>query len=251
VLKDDLNVRAPNQTITHCSITGYVEIFSSYNELTGNAIDNEIRFEGSHCTFYGNSFYRILMENSNSNEIHNNTCSGISLGIYGKDCSNNTVSGNLLNGGHIWGILMGCGSGNIFYGNHITNFGGTYSGYGVAIGGNYVVAENNTFYHNTFLNNNKNVGYNWELEGSGNFWDNGIEGNYWDDYTGTDTNGDGIGDTPYIIDENNQDNFPLMEPAEMSTIPEFQSWIFLVGGLFAVTVASIICKPMIKERKKK
>ena len=34
-------------------------------------------------------------------------------------------------------------------------------------------------------------------------------GNYWDDYTGSDTNGDGIGETPYIIDENNIDNYPL------------------------------------------
>ena len=46
-------------------------------------------------------------------------------------------------------------------------------------------------------------------------------GNYWSDYTGNDIysgpyqneiGSDGIGDTPYVIDENNQDNYPLMYP---------------------------------------
>jgi hypothetical protein len=54
-----------------------------------------------------------------------------------------------------------------------------------------------------------------------NFWDFGYPagGNYWSDYAGLDVkNGsnqdqlgsDGIGDTPYIIYENNKDNYPLM-----------------------------------------
>jgi hypothetical protein len=40
--------------------------------------------------------------------------------------------------------------------------------------------------------------------------DNGIGGNYWSGYNGTDSDQDGIGDTPYIIDENNTDHYPLM-----------------------------------------
>ena len=47
-----------------------------------------------------------------------------------------------------------------------------------------------------------------------NIWDNGYPsgGNYWSDYAGVDADGDGIGDTPYIIDDNNIDHYPLMGP---------------------------------------
>jgi hypothetical protein len=54
-------------------------------------------------------------------------------------------------------------------------------------------------------------------------WDDGYPsgGNYWSDYAGIDvfsgpyqniTSYDGIGDTPYIIDANNTDRYPLMNP---------------------------------------
>lgn len=38
-------------------------------------------------------------------------------------------------------------------------------------------------------------------------------GNYWDDYSGSDANSAGIGDTAYCIDSDN-DSYPLIEPWE-------------------------------------
>jgi len=43
-------------------------------------------------------------------------------------------------------------------------------------------------------------------------WDNGTAGNYWSDYAGTDADGDGFGDTPYVIDADSRDNHPYVAP---------------------------------------
>ena len=63
---------------------------------------------------------------------------------------------------------------------------------------------NNSVYLNNFWRNVVDA----SAEG-GNVWDNGELGNYWSGYTGSDSDDDGIGDTPYTISENNVDRFPL------------------------------------------
>lgn len=69
-------------------------------------------------------------------------------------------------------------------------------------------SNNNVFYNNNIIDTT--ITLSTDLL-STNIWDNGEgEGNYWSDYTGSDTNGDGIGDTdlPHL----GIDNYPLMEP---------------------------------------
>ncbi len=70
-------------------------------------------------------------------------------------------------------------------------------------------SNNNTIHHNNLINN---TNYNAHDEHT-NQWDSGSAGNYYSDYTGTDNNTDGIGDTPYPIPGGSStDRFPLMQP---------------------------------------
>lgn len=73
-------------------------------------------------------------------------------------------------------------------------------------------------------------------------------GNYWSDYSGVDeksgpnqdlSGSDGIGDTPYVIDENNTDHYPLIN---FYVIPEFPSFLILPLFMMATLLAVIACK---------
>jgi parallel beta-helix repeat protein len=61
-----------------------------------------------------------------------------------------------------------------------------------------------TYCFNSFI---RNAVY--ELPG-GDRWDCDGRGNYWSDYHGIDADGDGIGDTPHMIEGSEWDNYPLM-----------------------------------------
>ena len=117
------------------------------------------------------------------------------------------------------------------------------SGVGTAI----YVSNLNVISHNNYFNNavqfasDSNESY--AMTFGYNISVNNINENYWSDYNGTDSDGDGIGDTAYIIDENNQDNNPLTEP---TIIPEFPSWAFL-PLLLAATVFIVVCKRRITK----
>lgn len=64
--------------------------------------------------------------------------------------------------------------------------------------------DNSVYLNNLWRNSQNAVSENKDT------WDNGVKGNYWDDYQGVDDNNDNIGDTPYVISDNNTDRFPLM-----------------------------------------
>ena len=119
-------------------------------------------------------------------------------------------------------------------------------------------SDNNTFHHNNFVNNPTPFYEQHEFYypfpstyySEGNIWDDGEEGNYWSDYTGTDNDGNGIGDIPYTVYENKTDNYPLMNPVDISEIPEFPSWTIPVACLSIALGLSIIFRQRIKKREK-
>jgi len=230
--------------ITNNNLTGVgaLHCSGSNNTITRNMINGTsiaIELAGSFNTISGNHLTKTdgIRVNGNSNIINSNNVRDGGIGILLNSGSHNVVFENSVTGNHGTGILIYNASNNLVRDNYIANNIGTEgqkNGYGISLSGTRYHAENNTFYRNTLINNSYNVRI--EEPYYVNHWDNGSEGNYWDDYNGLDANGDGIGDTPYIIDENNQDNYPIIN---YLSIPEFPSWIilplFLVASI-AVTV---------------
>jgi parallel beta-helix repeat protein len=128
---------------------------------------------------------------------------GLEIGL----SSNNIISSNTITDNLAIGIdLCTLATNNMIIKNSIINNGeDPFIGYGLAISDS---SDNNTIYHNNFIDNKHNV-----VDDCNNTYDDGSEGNYWDNYAGIDADKDGIGDTPYNISGgDNKDYYPLMQP---------------------------------------
>ena len=109
----------------------------------------------------------------------------------------NTIENNAIESGNI-GIFLSNSDGNIITNNYIQN----NNAYGISLSSN---SASNTIYKNDFSNNL--LGNARDL--SSNLWSHNSKGNYWDDYNYYDSDDNGIGDNPYIIDYDSQDDYPL------------------------------------------
>jgi len=249
VCESSNNVTIRNTNINNLA-RGIVLYSSSNNSISGNNITNNemgICFSESsnnnisENSITANSAYGIYLGDSSNNSISGNniTNNGEGVGLNSYSC-NNTISGNnITNNG--MGIDAEISSNyNSVVGNNITN--NSYEGIYLCLSSSNSIlvnnianndlgielynSSNNSMFHNYFINNTRQIyDQSWEkpFPASINFWDDGYPsgGNYWSDYNSTDlhngqfqneTGGDGIGDSPYIIDVNNQDNYPLMHP---------------------------------------
>jgi len=207
------------------SDAGYVALINSTNITVGN-LNLENRFQS------------ILLFSTKNSLIHSNNLIDINHGIWLLWSSNNTISENSITDG-LEGIHFEYSSNNIVSGNTITD-----NSKGIRL----TKSSSNVFCHNNFIGNQKQV---YLYESFDNVWDDGYPsgGNCWSDYAGVDeksgTNqdeptSDGIGDTPYIIDGDNQDNYPLMEPwtpappTVISVYPPTRT--ALIGETFTVNI---------------
>jgi parallel beta-helix repeat protein len=181
------------------------------------------------------------------------------IGLY-QSSSRNVISGNYIaNNGRGLGLVFWDGRGigvtdssnNQIIGNNITK----NNGYAIRFTGSQ---RDNVFYNNNFIDNKVHEGLQVSMDkvyglGLGNEWDNGEEGNYWSDYVtrypnATEVNSSGVGDTAFYINENNQDNYPLME---LYIIPEFPSWTPLLIMLVAVVVVAVIYRRKLSKANKR
>ncbi len=228
-----ISIVGSNQTISHNNIRG-IDVSGSFNVISKNYAgglnligDNNSVCENSFTSDHGGGTIALVGANYNTfsdNTIVSDGTVGIAFGYANPEGgSYNVFSRNIVKGAKLWGILLGKGSNNVFVGNLIANNGGLgHDGYGVALGGVNIAVNNNLFYDNIFMNNSKNFGTNWEVIGLNGF-DNGERGNYWDDYLtkypyALEIDHLGIGNIPYSVYGNVNDNYPLINIPKLPDI---------------------------------
>jgi len=183
--------------------------------------------------------------------IQNLNIKNFSIGSY-LWTKNNTIA-NCRVSDSILGILLSGSNTTVIY-NYLTeNQQGLFFGFN---GVNETIPADIIVHHNSFEYNLIQINgcfcEEYPEDEEPHQWDDGRQGNYWSDYNGTDANGDGIGDTPYIIDEMNLDRYPLMvSPSEQLSqlfAPVFDPVI--IGLSLGILVCGIIFALWLFKRAK-
>ncbi|KAF5410710.1 MAG: hypothetical protein C5S47_05915 [Candidatus Methanogasteraceae archaeon] len=204
-------------------------------------------YEADHCNIsYNNitgNWYGIDLRGSNYNNISNNAVvdnrygstdsSGYGIHLY-DDSSHNTMINNIVeHNGHGIGI-RGSGNSNTLHTNVVTD----------NRDGIYVASRYNLIYNNYILFNEKfgarditgdNSWNTTKIPGRNIVGGSHLGGNYYSEYTGSDEDGDGLGDTPFIISaKDTEDHHPLV-----STIRVSDRWNSKTGGSNLTLTADI------------
>lgn len=178
-----------------------------------------------------NNIFGIVILNSSDNNAIDNRILGVKLlpmgpqgqwtfGIAISNCTGTMVAGNTVANSSV-GVFLEGSTRNELVGNNVAE---NSDGLMLQTAHNNSIIENNVsdnsecgirffrsfdnfIYHNNLVSNTQQLSFE---ASSGNTFDDGCEGNYWSSYNGADSDGDGVGDTPYIIDSNIIDTCPLM-----------------------------------------
>lgn len=189
---------ATNSTVSNVNAkdnwNGIYVAHSSNISVSGNNANNNFD--------YGIKFFNSSGSIARGNNVDNNGWSGI--GVF--KSHNSIVEGNEANF-NTYNLHIVYTNNSVFARNSALIKPGASTCYSIAV----YYSHNNVIYHNTFVNRLLYVETrNGTRFTPRNSWDNGLEGNYWSFYRGVDADEDGIGDTPYVVGENNIDNYPLM-----------------------------------------
>jgi parallel beta-helix repeat protein len=163
----------------------------------------------------------VLLGFSSNSIVENVSASSNNYGIQLFESSNNSITNCNLQTNYCAIRVQNSTNNNIAWNQIISNW------YGIRL----IESSGNRVYHNSFSSYTKQADADPD---STDIWDDGYPagGNHWSDYEGVDSNqgyyqnmtgSDGIGDTPYVINTINRDNFPLMEswnPKEDKTPPK-------------------------------
>jgi len=185
--------RSDDCIIDNCSITNAHTGISIFYKCDRNLISN--------CTLVGNNETAINIEQvSYDNTVENTRMTSNAMGIDSYDIRRTTITNCRIENSTSLGIDM--------RGRNWTVMNCTFIG-----NGDYAIRmdkSGNSVHHNVFTNNGDHDSQALD-RGENNSWDDGSEGNWWSDYTGADTDGDGVGNIPYAIDGSaeSKDRFPF------------------------------------------
>jgi parallel beta-helix repeat protein len=204
ILEDSYYNEIHSNNIEHYSdfdyIAGMELIFCNHNQIWNNTINDTGK--GLSLINCDNNSLRenfinrtsnnpaLELRFSNNNTVYNNTMmrSRLNCGVDLFVSSNNNITLNTFKYNDLHGIhILSDSDNNNITENIIHNNNNT---------GAYITdltSGNNSFWKNNFTKNGLHAYDN----GMNNNWNISNIGNYWDNYTGYDTNGDGIGETPY------------------------------------------------------
>jgi parallel beta-helix repeat protein len=210
----------------------------SQNQITNNQ-GNGISVNGAQkCMIVGNNITLnrgagiCFVYDSSGNAVSGNYIAKNGLGIQLSNAVENTITLNTITENNGWGIeLEGSQKNNVIHHNNFIDNNVT-EGLQVRIAGVWSYPE----FDAPFMNPSNQPSNHTQTEpfnepeppkfvaGAANAWDDGKEGNYWSDYTARYPNASvagtsGVGNTPYFINENNTDHYPLMSPVAIHEIP--------------------------------
>ncbi len=204
----------------------------------------------------------VYLDSSSGNQIQENNCTYNDQGIKLYVSNDNLLERNLMaenrQGIHLTGLsfhdanitTLYCSTNNEIIDNNIAS-----NEYGIYV----FKGENNKISLNNFTDNTNQVKIEpidiWQSEDNivlSNFWDNDAMGNYWSDYTSKYPNAveasPNTWNTPYVINEKNQDNYPLKLACreEQAEIP----LTLILGALSTVIIAIIGTTGFVYIKKK-
>ncbi len=187
-----------NFSIASCEISEARVGIYLYNSLDINIQDSIMRDNGEYA-IYADDATNITIDGCTFRR--NSYDSWYSEAVY-MDADNSMILNSSFVDNHLVGMEINTGSFNLIENN-------TFCGNGKEALRLAYYSSNNVVVDNVFMDSGISPqAYAHRY----NDWDDGFEGNYWSDYLGNDTDGDGVGDTPYEIEGASKDNFPLMVP---------------------------------------
>ena len=227
------NVNCSGNSVSDTSTMGTVDYNCVNSSISGNHLDDcgliGVHLDGGsqNCKITGNTIENCLdgidVEKSSGNLIQRNVLLSDNMSMCFTEDTGNTVEYCTLQNS--------------------------------SVGVGFIGASGNTFTHNSFIGNARQVASNFNTDSlARNQWDSDGVGNYWSDYSAkypnaTEVGSTGTADTAYVIDAGNADHHPLISPAPTPTatpsVPEFPFMATLL------LVAPLVSACLLTQRKRR